>query len=296
METIKCPCCGGQTTNFLNCDYCGSYLVRFTKRNLNYDKSKLGSDALAIRGLQEELQKNLEEQILSNGKNHVITEISCGDRSIQVMNPRAIGDCIIKQNKNADARGTAYPQNPFIVDDIALVICMRIYDTLHDTKLDRFDGQEKIEWLDHIGIKPLFVQYDDPLYEYSLGIKQWSGTCHSYYLYIGKDCAGASKIISQYFFGSNSIDKKSDKLNFNHRSDSEFVYLNNLNNIQRNNKVDVVMQILGLCLGSVLGYIWVVRNDTNEIGHILYCFMLISIILIFFGPYWIYRLKHRNKE
>jgi hypothetical protein len=64
METITCPNCGASAKNHMNCEYCGSMLVRFVDKNISVDLSLTSPNDAQSRHprLVEELQINLKLQ------------------------------------------------------------------------------------------------------------------------------------------------------------------------------------------------------------------------------------------
>ena len=75
VSAIVCPNCGANTSNRLNCEYCGSMLVRFTDHGIGIDPTKYGKDAKAIDGLEEALAGNLSLQEICKDNEYVITYI-----------------------------------------------------------------------------------------------------------------------------------------------------------------------------------------------------------------------------
>lgn len=60
IKTYTCPNCGAQITNTLNCEYCGSLLVRFAVHGIDVTKTEYMNDDYVFPGLKEELEKNLK--------------------------------------------------------------------------------------------------------------------------------------------------------------------------------------------------------------------------------------------
>ncbi len=59
LKTIICPNCGANTTNFHNCEYCGSLLVRFASQEIAIEDDVFGDKAYSISGLDKTLEENL---------------------------------------------------------------------------------------------------------------------------------------------------------------------------------------------------------------------------------------------
>jgi hypothetical protein len=60
--SYQCPNCGASSTNSLNCEYCGSILVRFEAQNIPLNMSKYGKEGFSLPGLEEALQRNIDLQ------------------------------------------------------------------------------------------------------------------------------------------------------------------------------------------------------------------------------------------
>ncbi len=256
MEKIKCPCCGGETQNYINCDYCGSYLVRFKKRGLAYDSNKLGPEAEVIKGLQEEIQANLDEQISTQGKNHISTKITCDDVTLEIKNPRAVGDFV-----RHELGYVIYPTNPYDTDECSIVLVLRFlelsdssWDSVSETyrsHMGQFKEKQKLEWFEHTGISNLFAKCDDDIYN-------GEGVCHSYYMNFGMDCAGASKVISQFLFGQSEFVKDTPNIKYQRESLLEIVYQNKMeqieNEMKRSGKKSILWAIIGI-IGWILFFL-----------------------------------------
>lgn len=62
LTHYRCPNCGASITNTENCEYCGSLLVRFTKRGIDLSKTSYMSNDKVIPGLIDNLRQNLNLQ------------------------------------------------------------------------------------------------------------------------------------------------------------------------------------------------------------------------------------------
>lgn len=229
MEKIKCPCCGGETSNYLNCDYCGSYLVRFNKRNINYEDSLLGKGAKCLQGIQEELQANIDEQINTGSQNHICSQTSFGKLTIDIKNPRAISDFVEYSLKVVNFLGHKnlyiFPDNPYDDNDISLILVVRVLEFSESKvkssdymEMKQLEENQKLEWLKRTGLFEICAKADDPI----LSIYGKVGVCHSFYINFGQDIVGASKAISSFLYGCSSM--KDKKLSFKRTSDKEIVY------------------------------------------------------------------------
>ena len=297
MESIKCPCCGGQTTNYLNCDYCGSYLVRFNKRNLSYDESQLGKNADVVFSIQEELQANLDEQVKTNARNHICSKTYTGRYNIEIMNPRAVGDFV-----KYDFGGTIHtirPHNPFDQDEISLVLVIRIVEldksfsrslTDHE-RMRQLNEKLKLEWLEHTGLMSLCIKCEDKL----SSMEGNKGICHSYYLNFGQDTVGASKAISSFLFGVNSI-RVHDSAKFIRYSIPEIRYQANIRKLKDEKKNEFKNRLIILmCLyvASIV-YFWFRERKKIYIEPFFVGVGLITVLFILYLLYLVYK-RYRSR-
>lgn len=61
-SVITCPNCGANTSNHLNCEYCGSLLVRFADLKIDISNSAYFNNEIVFPGLIENLTKNINSQ------------------------------------------------------------------------------------------------------------------------------------------------------------------------------------------------------------------------------------------
>jgi hypothetical protein len=63
LKTYVCPNCGANATNSLNCEYCGSLLIRFVQKDINISKEdySIGKYHVDINMIKE-FEKNLKRQ------------------------------------------------------------------------------------------------------------------------------------------------------------------------------------------------------------------------------------------
>ena len=140
VSTIVCPNCGANASNFHNCEYCGSLLVRFVDKNIPLDEEKYSKQALKLEGLEDALTKNLEEQAITNGRNHIHTHIRIdGENRVEldVTNPKAQTELVLyKLSKDKIAR--VKPTNVPETEEQSLVICVRFFEPYHLLRHRRF--------------------------------------------------------------------------------------------------------------------------------------------------------------
>lgn len=255
MESIICPCCGGQSANYLNCDYCGSYLVRFIKRNLSYDEASLGNDTRIILGIQEELQANLDEQINTRTQNHICSKTHGYGFTIEVKNPRAIGDA----EKYTISGENCYvnPSNPFDVNDVSLILVVRSlefkmllgdpFGERSDARQRQLEEKQKIDWLKRVGLYELCAKCDDEI----ISMSDMHGVCHSFYLNFGKDVAGATKALSSFVYGIAGPNDTSS-LKFSRISESDVEYRSKQQDFKEDRKDDRVKFYLYVLYGFLI--------------------------------------------
>lgn len=290
METIKCPCCGGLTTNYLNCDYCGSYLVRFSKRNIEYDNTQLGKDAKVILGIQEEIQANIDEQINTHAQNHISSQSRTEKFDIEIRNPRSISDFVKKSYGNKIH--SVYPTNPFDENEIAIILVIRVFEfsksyikgLSENDQIQLLEEKQKKDWLIHTGLLNLCAICEDPL----SSIDGCKGVCHSYYLNFGQDIAGATRAISSFIFGVNQANIK--KVHFTRSSISEIQYQASIRELKDDKKNEIKNRIIiGICAYiTTLIFTFVQFKDLKDKKPII---LLIVLFTLLFFLYILYILK-----
>jgi len=75
-EVIRCPSCGANPQNHINCEYCGSLFVRYEEIGLSTDnilKPDGNFGGFAFDGLKEALEENLS---LQKEESFIITDLS----------------------------------------------------------------------------------------------------------------------------------------------------------------------------------------------------------------------------
>lgn len=86
VKTVVCPHCGANTTNTVNCDYCGSLFVRFADNGIDISNTSYLSDNIAFPELISEfkenlrLQKQTSELVLTR---IIITKLLAGEKKWQ---------------------------------------------------------------------------------------------------------------------------------------------------------------------------------------------------------------------
>ncbi len=278
METIVCPNCGANTTNYQNCEYCGSLLVRFENKHLPLDLTRYGHDAFTFNGLKEALRNNLEEQQKSNGQNHVHTFIRYGDTTLlEVMNPRATQNPV-----NFQIGGYDYHIDPFDINNInalSLTLCIRFYK--FSTRLGRsWDMSEERDRFLSMDIAPLFsVREDNLLTDANLV----SGVVYSYFIDFGQDYEGAAKIISQYLLAQYNITGNDySALSYHSEINTDAEIMQSNRTLQKKVQKEQ-SQLYWLLIISILGGIWMIMDGEQVILGIL-CIVLCgaSLLIVMF--------------
>lgn len=290
METIKCPCCGGQTTNILNCDYCGSYLVQLAVKGASIDLGTFGPAASCIDKLQKALQSNLNKQIEARGNNHIRTSIVCKDNKVIVCNPKAINDyysllgnyAIPKVNINGNEVG------------LILVIQTRDYNLLgkystsgkKERKI-RVTEQLKLNWFKQTSVSKLFKHEKSSLYSEIWGI---IGTLNTFYLNFGKDYAGAAVAISQLLYGTNQISPDDPQITISESNITDKRYNEGYQEfVQRIKKEDKKWLYAAIFL--ILFFVSIILFDSDKGAH-----GLVAIFTPVYGAIFLYRFLGNLKR
>lgn len=258
MEKIKCPSCGALSSNLLNCDYCDSFMVRFARHGIVLENSEDTRSSKAIKKMQEELKANINEQINTKTLNHIGTTIKANDYAINVRNPRSLNDLDVLDY------GCVHPNSPFDPNDVALVLEIPFDDIryhnlvyaekFYSTIIKNHDESQKFEWFKQAGLDKLFLRVDSPIMD-EKGFK--IGTRHYHYLNFGKDISGASKVITQYLFGSKSVDDDNE-ITYTRSSIDELIIANEqqkVNKVALIKKLKFWSKVAGICafdLGMLL--------------------------------------------
>ena len=173
VSAIVCPNCGANTSNRLNCEYCGSMLVRFTDHGISIDPTKYGNEAKAIDGLEEALAGNLSLQETCGENEYVITNIirDMDPQRIQFIQSDAatIGITGVNPLKNA-SKGNISLRIPFSVRSNDDEVMMNARETL-----------DKFRQLDC----------------FSLFTPQQNEDGIAYYIDFGKDAQTAAQVFTQ---------------------------------------------------------------------------------------------------
>ena len=171
VTTIVCPNCGANTSNYHNCEYCGSLLVRYAAEHKTVDEKTFGKDAPEIAGLREELEKNLTFQKIKKVDDAVMTTITepSGDM-VQIINT---ADC----NLGTDTA------NPFQNSD-EVGITLRVTFEIRDDNVDVAEQEKaRLRWFKQQDFFFLFTPQN-----HAKGVY--------YYIDFGRDAGNAAKLIS----------------------------------------------------------------------------------------------------
>jgi len=103
-KTITCPNCGANPSNMMNCEYCGSMLIRFAENNITVDDTKYGKTARIIPGLMDALQTNLSLQEAGLDESISVTEITCQGFTYQIV-PTSEATFGMKMNNPFESQG-----------------------------------------------------------------------------------------------------------------------------------------------------------------------------------------------
>ena len=188
IESVVCPNCGANTTNVQNCEYCGSLFVRFAKQGIDISKTSYAKN-IVIRGLVDELRKNLQYQSQNAIGTEVSTEICTDDIGMSVFSP-------------ANKAWTWMDGN--IIDGInsrehGLIITFRFFDIIHtifNIRPVTYQSQLKIQdeykrEFRRLDCYPLLLKHtcsDEADY------LRWTYT--EYAIDFGDDAEGAAQLIS----------------------------------------------------------------------------------------------------
>lgn len=169
VTTVVCPNCGANTANILNCEYCGSMLVRYAAADISVDKATFGENVDIISGLESEIKKNLSLQKFKTTDEIVITNIIAPDDSIiQILQTE---NCNIGTNSS----------NPFSFYEKPSV-ALRITFEIRDEGICE-DEKKRLNWFKKQDYYFLFTQQNHLKGVY-------------YYIDFGADAHNAAKLIS----------------------------------------------------------------------------------------------------
>lgn len=197
-----CPNCGAVITNFTNCEYCGSLLVRFVDKNINLIGTSYLDNAQVHRGLIDSLNKHLTMQ--SNNQNKEIETIIYRSRPYVAI---IDSDIPIRILNSQEASGLYFGESRPDKKGIAIILRFKTtrlfadYATMIDAKrLDRFKQLDiyslfevKITKIDYLGVKA--NQYE-------------------YYIDFGLDSQGAARMLSKILVDIYRIKLEDNKIRF----------------------------------------------------------------------------------
>ena len=176
-NVIKCPNCGANATNHMNCEYCGSLLVRFIDKGVDLSKTTYTDNSVVFPRLIEELEKNLDLQI-KNRTECVATEVCWIDKKGHK------DDIIIYGAEGEDGTRNDY-------QSIGLDICLDFsrstnkesdyFDLEKDEQLSRFKKLDS-----YILFRSDCEMYDEDNY-----------LSRDYDISFGSDAVGAARLISE---------------------------------------------------------------------------------------------------
>ena len=190
---FQCPNCGASIKNSLNCEYCGSLLIRFEAQNIPLNLVKYGKDGFSFPGLEDALKRNIELQKKHPGVN-TCTDI---DESTGTVN--------LQVSKSGMIEGESF--DPF-TDKPGLEVALRF---LSDKSAD-FQYYKIFEKLDIFGLfKTNLVDYLQ-----DQGMKPFK-EC---YIDFGEDYVSASRMITTIIKEVYGMDE-STVFTYNTWSDAE---------------------------------------------------------------------------
>lgn len=298
MEIIKCPCCGGQTKNIINCDYCGSYLVQLAQKGPNIDLGTLGPTATRLAELQTQLENNLKDQISAQGSNnHIHTIVKCEDDEILICNPISLTEIFY------ELRCFSIPKIPIEVGEIGLILAINIIEYsragkfIHgaeDVNTRMLQDKLKLEWFKNTSAFQLLKHVSAPLISTTSG---FIGTRHTYFLNFGLDYKGASVAVSQLLFGTNHIAADDPNITYLNTTITEAQEIQRYKDIKKKiNNVKMLFTILSVVyawfLFSVVGVSIQFAMEEGGLFYTLGLFFPIIIFIYIVITLTIYRIKY----
>lgn len=281
MENIalRCPNCGASATNHQNCEYCGSLLVRFIDKQIVLDENKYGSKSFKLKGLENALRRNLEEQERTYGRNHIRTNILCPSFGLEldVTNPKSQTEVIVPNVYFEKSKSTlrVSPTYQCKTDEQSLVVCVRFYEITEKVTLssdqEYYDGEyerfNEYNYQAHKRFKNLDIfklftlQIDDLVLCSQIGFGAKGGKVYQYYLNFGKDVEGASAIITQYLLDSFSITSPdSCVIEYEQNSVTDEEYNKMVLKTKKKSEIARIGIIIFLALCTLLG-LWILTTD-----------------------------------
>ncbi|MBV4206204.1 zinc ribbon domain-containing protein [Bacteroides salyersiae] len=197
-----CPNCGANITNTMNCEYCGSLLIRLDNKGI--DKSLYMDNRLVFSGLIEELKTclNLQKSNTSLHKNFILTVTDNDDKILaRITSPYYTRDmlnrhfpCFDDENKTS-----------------GLAICFNFTIDHDESEVEnRIKVEEKHNRFRGLDIFDLFTTYRSeetvPLVdENDNKIRDCNVIMYDYIIDFGNDAEGAARLISRVLQVVNEI-------------------------------------------------------------------------------------------
>lgn len=183
---IKCPNCGANTTNALNCEYCGSLLVRFEDKGIDLAHSSYLDDSQTYPGIKNALKLNLAFQ-KSNSSESVVTDIYAKVGKDLVYLPTVLrsGYALFRDHTNI-------PTNT--KRGLCVIMGFEYYLDNGNTKRVRRNQkeEERHKKLKSLDIFSLFMERIS-----FVKMDGYDGKVYEYFIDFGEDAVGASRLISK---------------------------------------------------------------------------------------------------
>lgn len=193
LTHYRCPNCGASITNTDNCEYCGSLLVRFTKRGIDLSKTSYLSNDRVYPGLIENLKRNLQLQDTYLGQEYVATDIY---RSKEwSINDHSNGFCtsVIQLSKCIFKDGQLIFPNMIGVKGLCVALYFGTYvqqEGLEEYNQKQMDLLERFKQLDSFS---LFTPHQCYYTEKS----GYQRKAQEYAINFGCDAVGAARLVSE---------------------------------------------------------------------------------------------------
>lgn len=222
VSNLVCPNCGANTSNHQNCEYCGSILVRFSDKGIAINESKYGKKSEPIKGLEEELKKNLISQKV-NPKSVVCTEVRVGEHRVYITNSdkrggieyyflteRKDGMPLYADLVNIPVTSTARPSIDFsvlFISEIKVPTLCQFRKELNNALVNEKYREEAFLQQD---IASLFQKSTIPIHSKASKM----GFANVYTISFGEDTKGAADFISEYYRSILKIEDVSKDVSF----------------------------------------------------------------------------------
>lgn len=190
--TYVCPNCGANITNRLNCEYCGSLLVRFVDKGIDLSKTAMLNDEMVYPGMVDALRRNILMQ--DNCEEAVTTDF-------YIRNAHGVREII--PGSVLRTGFSVWPDgNPLILsqrkDKRGLVVAFG-FSQYENPSSDRQrsinrDDREALDRFRKIDSYPLFTQCECIVKDTD-GVFKHTG----YAVDFGEDAEGAAKILSEVY-------------------------------------------------------------------------------------------------